>query len=175
MAESAPPADQPSVGERLLDPELRLQHGREVAWRALNQRDRTSTELRRVLAAKRVEPAVIDQVVAELIEQGYVDDARFATQFAQDKRDLAGWGSDRIRAKLTGLGLDRDLIEAAIGERDAESEREAAMELLRRRFPEPPRNPRERDRMLGVLLRKGYGSDLAYEAVRRFAGADEIE
>jgi regulatory protein len=175
MAEPAPLTDQPAVGARLLDPELRLQHGREVAWRALNQRDRTTGELRQLMAAKRVEPVVIEQVVAELCEQGYLDDVRYATQFAADKRTLAGWGSDRIRRKLTSLGLPRDLIEAVVGERDADEELSAALELLSQRFPQPPRTPRERDRMLGVLLRKGYSPDLSYTAVRRHANADGLE
>jgi regulatory protein len=174
MAESAPPTEQPAVGERLLDPELRLQHGRDIAWQALNRRDRTTGELRRLLAAKRVEPEVIEQVVAEVVEQGYVDDRRYATQFATDKRELEGWGSDRIRRKLTAAGLPRELVEEAVCARDPDDELSAALELLARRFPEPPRTPRERDRMLGVLIRKGFASDLAYAAVRRHAGADEF-
>ena len=40
------------------------------------------------------------------------------------------------------------------------------MALLRRRFPSPPHDDRERNRALGVLVRKGYESDLAHEAVR---------
>ena len=51
---------------------------------------------------------------------------------------------------------------------------EAALELLARRFPEPPQTPRDRDRALGVLVRKGYELELAYDALRRHAGvADE--
>jgi len=48
-------------------------------------------------------------------------------------------------------------------------------EILARRFPEPPRTPRERDRALGVLVRKGYDLELAYDALRRHAGVrDEL-
>ena len=31
----------------------------------------------------------------------------------------------------------------------------------------------ERDRALGMLVRKGYGLELAYDALRRYAGVDE--
>jgi regulatory protein len=173
MAEQAPLTDEPAVGGRPLDPELRVQHGRELAWKALNRRDRTTGELRALLAGKRVEPVVIEQVVAELCEQGYVDDVRYATRFAEDKRTLEGWGSDRIRRKLAAVGLPRDLIEQALGDRDRGDEMEAAAELLARRFPQSPATPRERDRMVGVLVRKGYAPELAYDAVRRHAGAGE--
>jgi regulatory protein len=50
---------------------------------------------------------------------------------------------------------------------------EAALALLRRRFPAAPDTARERDRALGMLVRKGYELDLAHDALRRHAGADE--
>jgi SOS response regulatory protein OraA/RecX len=37
--------------------------------------------------------------------------------------------------------------------------------LLRRRFPDPPRERRERERALSMLLRKGYESELALDAL----------
>jgi len=154
---------------RLMDPELRLQHARDLAWRALNLRDRTVAELARVLAAKRVEPATIDAVLGELREQGYLDDARYAQRFAEDRRRLDAWGAERIERKLLSLGVDRDLIAAAVGEQDPAGELAAAVAILDRRFPEPPRTPRERDRALGVLVRKGYDLELAHDAVRRHA------
>jgi len=155
---------------RLEDPEARLQHARDVAWKALNRRERTVAELARLLAAKRVEPAAIDTVVAELREQGYLDDASYAQRFADDRRRLDAWGADRIERKLLSLGIDRELIAAAVGEQDHAGELEAAAELLARRFPDPPRTPRERDRALGVLVRKGYDLELAYHALRRHCG-----
>jgi len=158
---------------RLEDPEARLQHARDVAWTSLNRRERTVAELARLLAAKRVEPAAIETVLAELLEQGYLDDASYAQRFAEDRRRLDAWGAERIERKLLSLGVDRDLIAAAIGEQDHAGEIEAALEILARRFPEPPRTPRERDRALGVLVRKGYGLELAHDALRRHAGVRE--
>jgi len=51
----------------------------------------------------------------------------------------------------------------------APSELDRALALLRRRFGEPPRDRRGRDRALGVLLRKGYDSELAIEALASYA------
>ena len=39
---------------------------------------------------------MIDAVLGELCEQGYLDDARFAQRFAEDRRRLDGWGAERI-------------------------------------------------------------------------------
>jgi regulatory protein len=161
--------------ERALDPEVRLQHGRDLAWRALNRRDHTIAEIARVLARKRVEPAVIDTVVGELCEQGYLDDERFARRFAEDRRRLDGWGAERIERRLLGLGVAGDLVAAAVGCQDADDELEAALALLRRRFPEPPATPRDCERALGVLVRKGYALELAHDAIRRHAGAPALD
>lgn len=155
---------------RLEDPEARLQHARDVAWKALNRRERTVAELGRLLAAKRVEPSAIETVLGELSEQGYLDDASYAQRFADDRRRLDAWGAERIERKLLSLGVDRDLVAAAVGEQDHAGEMEAALELLARRFPQPPQTPRDRDRALGVLVRKGYDLELAHDALRRHAG-----
>jgi regulatory protein len=156
----------------LQDPELRLQHARDIAWRALNRRDRTVAELARLLAGKRVEPATIETVIAELLEQSYLDDARYAKRFAEDRRRLSAWGAERIERRLAALGVDRELIAEAVGEQAADEELEAAVALLRRRFPDPPATTRDRDRALGVLVRKGYELELAHDALRRHAGVD---
>ena len=159
----------------MLDPEERLQQARDLAWRALNQRDRTVAELARLLAAKRVGAAAIEVVVGELLEQGYLDDDRYAHRFADDRRRLDGWGAERIERRLRVLGVDAELIAAAVADQDPQEEREAALALLRRRFPEPPATPRELERALAMLVRKGYELELAHDALRRHAGVPAFE
>lgn len=167
MSEPGEPA-----GERLVDPEAARLYVRNVAWRALNRRDHTVLELQRVLERRRIEPALIAEVIDELVEGGWLDDARYAQRFAEDRRSLDGWGRERIERRLHALGVPREAIEAALGERSHDDEFEAAYELVRRRFQRPPATPRERDRALGVLVRKGYDLELAYDVLRRYCGAD---
>jgi regulatory protein len=161
--------------ERSPDPEVRLQHAREVAWTALNRREQTTAELARILTRKRVEPAVVDSVVGELLEQGYLDDAAYAHRFAEDRRRLDGWGAERIEQRLRALGVDAELIAAAVSTQDHEGEMDAALALLRRRFPDPPATPRDCERALGVLVRKGYELELAHDAIRHHTGASAFE
>src|SRR5215210_5215123 len=91
-----------------------VERARGLAWRSLNKRDRTINEVGGMLLGKRVEPAVADQVVTELIELGYLDDARYAERFAEDRRRLDGWGSERIARRLRELGVERDVVDAAV-------------------------------------------------------------
>jgi regulatory protein len=140
----------------------------DLAYRYLGQRDHTVAEMRRYLEGKRVDPATIDYAVAELTEQGYLDDARYARRFAEDRRELDQWGAERIERKLLVAGVERALVEAALADQEAEDELHAAVALLRRRFPAPPADDRERNRALGVLVRKGYELELAHDAIRAF-------
>ena len=153
-----------------MDTEREIRRGEafDVAWKQLNHRDRTEAELVRAFLKARVEPELAEEVLGELRESGYVDDGRFARRFAEDRRRLDAWGTDRIERRLSELGVAREDIAAALGE-GGHDELEAAVAVLERRFPAPPSTPRERERALGILVRKGYDLELAHDALRRFA------
>jgi regulatory protein len=160
-------ADPPTT----LDPHGRLERALGLAYRHLGKRDRTAAQVRRHLASRDVDEEAIEQAVAELVRLGYLDDARFAQVFAEDRRALDGWGPERIERGLLAAGVDGDLVVAAIGVRDTGEELDAALALLRRRCPEAPADERARERALGILVRKGYDLELAYDAVRAFERA----
>lgn len=154
-----------------MPPDAGLERALAVAYRYLNQRERTETEVRaRLERADGIEPSDAERAIAILLEQGYLDDARFARLFTQDKRELDQWGSDRIRQALRGRGVPSELVEDALTAPDGEIDR--ALAVLRRRFPSPIADRRERERAFGVLLRKGYGSDLALDAIAAHRSAD---
>jgi regulatory protein len=136
-----------------------------LALAALSHKERSVAELGRWLRQRGVPEDEAEQTLAQLIEAGAVDDARFAARFAEDKRELAGWGSERIRAALLERGVGRADVEAAIGVDVEVTEVERAVALLRDRGTELG-DERGRSRALGLLARRGYGSEVAYEAIR---------
>ena len=165
-----------------------------IAYAYLNRRERTLAEVRARLERAEIQDQEIDEVIAELLEFGYLDDARYARVFTQDKRTLEAWGSERIARALRERGVERELIEAALAEEPAEfdagggfgvgggfgegdgfdenpgpdSELERAVTLLSQRFPAGPAVGRDRERAFGVLARKGYESETAADAVREW-------
>jgi regulatory protein len=139
----------------------------ELAFRALNTRERTEQELRGFLERRRVEAPVIEQVVGDLAAQGFVDDAAYARRFADDRRLLDQWGSERIAQDLARRGVERELIEGALSEVGQNDELHAAVELLDRRYQVPFQGDRDRDKAWRMLVRRGYPAEIAYEAVRR--------
>ena len=149
----------------------------DIAWRFLAHRDRTEAEVRRNFTRKRMDPAFVEEVVAALLEGSYLDDAAFARRFAEDRRNLDPLGRRAHRAAAEGAGRRPGRDPRRPGERwrrgrsAGHDELEAACELLARRFPHPPETPRDLERALGFLVRKGYELELAHDALRRHAQA----
>jgi regulatory protein len=140
-----------------------------TAYRYLNRRERTEAEMRAHLGRAGLGTDDIERAIETLVEDGYLDDARFARLLVQDKRTLEGWGSERIRQVLAARGVERELIEDALGEQGAGDEMDRALELLRRRFPTPAADGRERERALGMLVRRGFEVELALDAIAAHA------
>jgi regulatory protein len=156
-------------GTQAQSPEDRVQRALELAYRQLNRRERTTAEMRGYLEGHEVDGSTVEAALELLVQERYLDDARYAQLFASDKRELEQWGGDRIRRTLLERGIGRELVEDVVSAAEPESELERALEILRRRFPEPPRERRDRDRALGVLIRKGYDSELALDALSAYA------
>lgn len=151
----------------VLGEERRRQRALDLGYRYLGKRDRTESEVRRHLESKEVDEASIQTAVQALARQGYLDDGRYARTFAEDRRRLDDWGPERIERRLLALGIDGERVADALSDRDAAAELDAAVALLRRRLGDAlPATERERERALGILARKGYDLELAYDAVR---------
>jgi regulatory protein len=136
-----------------------------LALRALRRRERSRAELAAWLGERGVEAEEVDETLTRLEELGELDDGRFARRYAEDKRELAGWGAERIRDALQARGIAHEEIEAALAAEDGESEVGRAIALLARRG-ELPSSERARARALLFLTRRGYPFEVAYQAVR---------
>jgi regulatory protein len=139
---------------------------RERALRYLGVRDRSRREVEVRLRQVGFDPAVVADTVAWLAGLEYLNDRRFATAYAAEKR-RTGWAARRIRTELTGKGVERSVIEEVlqlqeeVGSAGAE-EAEYALELtVRKRFASQfALDPETAERRLaGFLARRGYDWD----------------
>ena len=71
----------------------------------------------------------------------------------------------QIRTVLLGRGVAPEHIDAALAGDDQDRQLERAVALLSDRRMSCS-SERERERALGLLVRRGYALELAYEAVR---------
>ncbi len=136
-----------------------------AALRSLGRKERTVAEMGAWLRRRAGDDDDVDSVLIQLAETGALDDERFARRFAEDKRELSGWGAERIRESLVARGIEPGIADAALGDRSDEGELEAAIVALGRRGG-PPADRGEMGRALGFLARRGYSSEVAHEAVK---------
>jgi len=102
----------------------------EVALAALRNRERTSAELTAWLERRGYGAKEIEAAIGRLTEVGELDDERFARRYAEDKRELRGWGAERIREALLARGVVPILAEAAIESDTHEAQLGRARDLL---------------------------------------------
>ena len=107
----------------------------------------------------------IEATIGRLTEVGELDDERFALRYAEDKRELRGWGGERIREALASRGVAPALVELALEADSHGAQVERASDLLARRG-RPLAADADRARALGYLTRRGYAYEVAYEAIR---------
>lgn len=138
--------------------------GKEKALRLLSIRSRTRSEIARALEKLGIENAVIEGVVREMIDHGFLDDLRFAREYVRAKVDFKSLGPHRLRSDLKRLGVERRYIDQAVGEMfSEESQEELAREAARRKIGGRTLDLQAVKRVSDFLKRKGFD----FEVVNR--------
>jgi regulatory protein len=145
----------------------RERDGFELALGALAHKERTEAELDAWLLDRGISEEERRDVLVRLAAAGAVDDECFARMFAEDKRELRGWGPDRIEEALRSRGVERGLIAAALAAEDHDATRERAVALLADSGADVS-NEAGRGRALSLLARRGFPLELSYDAIRDF-------
>ncbi|MGM9736382.1 MAG: regulatory protein RecX [Candidatus Cryptobacteroides sp.] len=107
------------------------------------------------------------EIVDSLVRDRFVDDMRYATAFVRDKSSLAGWGGVKIRYMLGAKGIERDVIEQAIGEIDDDKASARLEGLLENKYRSLRGDPQCRMKLLRFATGRGYSYSEAEETVSR--------
>ncbi|MFZ0158139.1 MAG: regulatory protein RecX [Kineosporiaceae bacterium] len=139
---------------------------RAIALRQLTAAPKTRAQLGENLARRGVPEGVAESLLDRFEQVGLLDDAEYARMWVESRHAGRGLSRRALEHELRARGIAHDLVRDAVGVVDREAEFTAACDLLRRRLPsmqgdDPARRQR---RLLGMLARKGYGSELAIRA-----------
>ena len=131
---------------------------------AVRWRSRRELELR--LRAAGFEEEQVSTALADLERAGLIDDGRFARELARAKSGRLD-GNRTVRSALAKAGVAPGVADEVVSELDGDQER--ALALAERRAPRlAGLDPQAAFRRLyGLLLRRGYGPDVARDACRR--------
>jgi regulatory protein len=134
-----------------------------VAVRALMRRAHSVHEMKQKLERRSDNKLLVQVVMARLKENGQIDDAKYAKQFARQQTEGRKQGRFRVARDLRARGVPDGHIEAALKE-SAEQNDEAAM--VRQRIERKLRSYRgeiDEKKMASIyssLLRAGFSADV---------------
>lgn len=130
----------------------------------LSRRDHSTKEIQDKLKGQGFSPSSIESAVEKARQSRYLDDARFASYFV-DERVRRGWGRIKIEQELRRKGVDPAEIPGYPEEYfDEQSDVERAAALLARKSI-PENKPFEK--LVRHLMSKGFSYSIARDAVQQ--------
>lgn len=149
----------------------RLQAGpaSDDAARYLAASERTAKSLSSYLLRRGYLAGVAVSVVSRFVENGWVDDARFARLFAESRPDLGRAG---LRRELSRRGVPAPVAACVSQLRSDGDSASGLIPLLRRRYGGLPKEAALR-RAMGFLARRGFSGAEAWRAAREALGGGD--
>ena len=108
------------------------------------------------------------RLVGYLTSEGFLDEARFARAFVNDKFRFEQWGRVKIRYALRAKGIDDGLIDEALDEKiDSDEYIATCSDLLikKMRTLDLPLSPTDRARLLRFAAQRGFESYIISKAL----------
>lgn len=133
---------------------------------ALSRREYSRKDLERKLSVKLEDGETretLDEALNRLESLGLLSDERFAE--AQVRASAGRMGDYRLRRTLRQSGVSEELINAAL-ETVEEPEEVRALRIWRRRWSEPPKDWKEREKMTRFLMTRGFGMSAIQKVLR---------
>lgn len=129
--------------------------------------DRCHQEVRYKLLSLKVYGDELEQVIADLIEDKFLDEERFACSYARGKFGIKKWGRMRIIRELKKRAISDYCIRKAMKEIDADDYLIALDNLMEKKLALlKTDNPYERkQKLVNYAFSRGYEADLAWQAV----------
>jgi len=141
-----------------LSPEQALQKARHYC----GYQERCHSEVQEKLYSFGLRKPQVEAAIAALIEENYLNEERFAVQFAGGHFRLKHWGKVRIRYQLKQKQVSDYCIKVALAGIEEEDYRQTLTRLAAKKWEELAKetNPLLRKRKWQeYLLQKGYESD----------------
>lgn len=152
-----------------MEQDKELKRAKNVAYRHLTVRPRSRYEVEQKLRDREFPPETVSAVIDHLVGLGYLDDRKFAFQWAASRVRTRGFGKRRIEQELRARGLSCEILREALeGVFEEVSELDAARKEAEKKLRTLGRfEPEVRNRRLaGHLERKGFSTGIIWSILR---------
>lgn len=113
----------------------------------------------------RMIPEAIDQIIAHLIQENYLNEERFARAYARGKFKMKKWGKNRIVSELKQRAISIYNIKTALSEIDDNEYLNTFNLLAEKRLSQikETHSQKRKKKLVDYLLYRGWESHLVYE------------
>ncbi len=113
--------------------------------------------------------AAIDEILAHLIKENFLNEERFARSFARGKFNIKKWGKNRIVNELKQRDITKYNINLALKELDETDYLKTLEQLAEKRVGQLTETDifKKRKKLADYLLYRGWESPLVYEITKR--------
>ncbi|MFI3261458.1 MAG: regulatory protein RecX [Rikenellaceae bacterium] len=92
--------------------------------------EKCSGDAIRLMTKWEIDPESQEKILKRLISEKWISDRRFAEAFVRDKTTFSSWGKYKIKTALSTKGIDKDIIEEALGTINDDNSLENLIALL---------------------------------------------
>ena len=128
--------------------------------------DRCTQEVRMKLATFDMPDSEKEKIVKLLVDEGYLDDERYASTFVRSKIHLKKWGVNKIRMALKIKGIGDEIISNALSEIDPEIYREELIKVLKSKKINEIDPYKRRAKLAQYAMQKGYEPNLVWDVAK---------
>lgn len=132
--------------------------------------DRCHKEVRTKLLTLEIYGDDLEEIIATLIEEKYLDELRYAKSFARGKFNMKQWGKHKIRLALQSNDVSDYCVRKALEEIDTEAYIATLESILTKRYTlyQSMGNPFiQKQKTIHYAQSRGYELELIYPIVNR--------
>jgi regulatory protein len=148
---------------------LGIEDARKKIYHYCAYQERSHLEVKRKLYDLGLYSNEIDEMITHLIQEGYLNEERFAKAFAGGKFRLKNWGKVKIIQALEGKGLTKNCINSGLKEIDEVDYLKTIESLVDKKLEHlQEENPYvKRDKLAGYVIQKGFEPELVWKIVKQ--------
>ena len=141
---------------------------KQVLLRRLSHAPRTRKELAKDLKNKDISDEVANVALDRFEEVGLINDQALASNYVSSQHERKGLGKNALRQQLRAKGVSDDVALEAISQISDDQEFQAAFALACKKIRSLQRDDAKTQlrKIVGVLARKGYSSNLAFRVAK---------
>ncbi|HJC11900.1 MAG TPA: recombination regulator RecX [Candidatus Blautia merdigallinarum] len=138
------------------------------AMHLLEQGDRTKKGLRENLLKNGYPSEAVEEAMAYVESFHYIDDKRYALTYIQNQSGKKGRA--RIQMELRQKGVPQEYIDQAFQETEEDTDARGVIRelILKKRREQGPMEEKERQKLYGFLMRRGFSSSDILSVLREF-------